>query len=724
MATQLTGTSKRVVDDYTAWQGYTKRYRKNWLNYWKLWNNQRIKRLYNAKVADSFDPMTHQMIESRVDNIYGSRPKMTYIPTMPEQEKDTKLLSGMFDYSWDKSSMDMHIIPIGREIEITGNTIVFNGWADGYMTFLHVPISDCIGDATASSPDNVSKIGYRRLALLDDLKKEKEFDPTVGEKDDDGNPKGAWVKKYKNLDNIKKWSQMDGDKFDKRQKDEMYSGSTLPDEQKDTQVEVIRMYYFDKIVEIANRSDNPIYEKDNIFQAPAREVEVQLHNEDAEPMYDENSLPDGAESMSREQLAATLSPAKTKITIPAIEPFLPFAMGRNFIDPAVLLAKGTVETFADNQEDLNDEINIKKDNLISRQQNNALVDTDQFSDIVPKLANAKANDYIPAEGIADGRNPVHWIDKPELANDTDIEINRLKQSIRDTARVAEIVQGIDTTNNNQTATEVNAKVAGASSGFNTQTHNLEAGLYKQLGDNFYKMSQIFMTSQQIVRIMGKQGVEFKKFDHDNYFGEYDCKVALESEAQAAAKDEADRALATYKSFAGDPDFNQIELKKLVAQRTFDMDDDELKLLMNTSTDNTAQQGGSPTGDVTDGSGTPPEGATPQQGTPTQPPQPIAPPPSATAVTAPSGQVHESADLVKLFVAASNRPDVQDQILGMLGLEATQPPLNVQQQTQDMTHKDANLAMQIQKHELAVEQAQQQAQQPPVQPEQPQLPVSQ
>ena len=610
---ELTGIAKQVMDDYTAWRGFTDSYRKNWFNYWKLWNNKRVNRRYKATTSDSFDPMTHQIVESRVDNIYGSRPKLTFLPTQPEQDKDTKLLAEMFDYTWDRNNMDLNIIPMGREEEITGNTIVFLGWEDGFMSITHVPIADCIGDTTATNPDNVKKIGYRRLALLEDLKKEKVFDPTKGEKGEDGNPKGQWVPKYKNLDKITKYSAKGTDDLDKALKEQMYAGSTLPDDQKSQQVEVIRMMYLDKVVELGNRGNTPIFESDNIYQAPKREVEVQLHSENAEPMYDEKTLPPEFAQMTpeeldlnREPLAQALQPAKTKITVPAIEPFLPFAMGRNFIDPSVLLAKGTVETFSDSQEDLNDELNIKKDNLIARQQNNALVDSEQFDSIVPRLAKAKANDFIPARGIAKGENPVQWIEKPELAADADVEIARLKQSIRDTARVDQVVQGVGT-QNDRTATEVSAQVAGATAGFNTQTRNLESGLFKQVGDKFYKMVQIFMTAEQIVRVVGPEGVEFKKFDPSKYFGDYDCKVTLESQAKAAHREEAQRYIEVYKLFNGDPTFNQIELKKLVAQKAFDMDDDDLELLMSPDPMNQAMMGGAPAGDAVAGT---PGGVTP------------------------------------------------------------------------------------------------------------------
>jgi hypothetical protein len=395
---QPTGLAKKVVDDYTAWHDYTKGHRSNWERYWKQWSNQRVKPGYNSKAKVAADPMVHQVVETRVDNIYGSRPKWSYIPTMPEQETDTKILAEMADLSWDQGDMDLHIMGIGREVENTGNTFVFNGWEDGVMTYHHVPIADCVGDVNAPNPDAVKKIGYRFLALIDDLKEEKRFDPTAGKKDEDGNPQGAWVDKYNsNLSKVKKWTALSDDKTSKQMAEEMYSGSTLEGAARDDQVEIIYMRYLDKFVAVANRQ-KVVMVHDNPFQAPEREVEVQLQNDEGERMYGDEDPPDlvekavAGEPVTDEEIAEAAEKPTMKITVPAIKPFLAFAMGRGFVNPAVLIGKGTVETISDLYEDLNDEVSIKKDNLISRQQNNAFVDKDQFNQIAPKLANAKAND--------------------------------------------------------------------------------------------------------------------------------------------------------------------------------------------------------------------------------------------------------------------------------------------------------------------------------------------
>jgi hypothetical protein len=688
----------KVKDDYTQYYDYIRPYRTKWDKYWKLWNNQRINKQYYGD-TDSFEPMTFQMIESGTDNVYGSRPKFTYLPTRVEQETDTKILNGLLDYSWDKSNMDDKIIPWGREIKITGNGCLFPSWEDGCMKVIHIPIRDCILDTSTKDPAAMRFVGYRRLDMLDNLKKAKRYDPTANKGE------GAWVPRYKNLNNIATFTNGVDDKLDKELKDS-YAGSTLSGAGKGGQAEVIFMMYKDKFVEVANRS-TIIAEFDNPYKLEAREVEVDLHNESGEKMFDESSIPQGAQDMAKEALVAQLRPVKTKITLPAIEPFLPFIMQRRYVDPALLIAKGDVEPFASTQEDLNDSLNIKKDNLAYNVQNVAVIDNGA-KEAIPELAMAKPGSIIPIKGLSQSPNTFKWLEKPNMSEAADAEIIRAKQSIRDTARIDQTSQGVAATGN-RTATEVNAQVAGASSGFNTETNNLEAGAYKSLGEMFLKMVQIFLTEEQLVRVVGKQGVEFKQFDPSKYWGEYDVKVQLESAAKAQQKMEADQAIEMMKLFQGDPDFNQVELKKLTLTKTFDMDADEIDLVMNPAQNNAVTAGGVPTGDGTMATGVDPNNP---QGAPL-PPDPALMP-SPTAVTNPAtGQVHESADLVKLYALTTDRPHVQEQIISILGFDpGTEPPVSLVKTAQELAQAQDTHAMKIQAHQTSQAQAAQALAAPP------------
>ena len=681
----------KVKADYTQYYDYIRPYRIKWDKYWKLWNNQRINKQYYGD-TNSFDPMTFQMIESGTDNVYGSRPKLTYLPTRVEQETDTKILNGLWDYSWDKSNMDDKIIPWGREIKITGNGCLFPSWEDGHMSVIHIPIRDCILDTATKDPTKARFVGYRRLDMMDNLKTAKRYDPTANKGE------GEWIARYKNLGDVATFTNGVDDQLDKELKDS-YAGSTLSATGKGGQAEIIMMMYKDKFVEIANRT-TIIAEFDNPYRLEAREVEADLHNESGEKMFDEQSMPDGAEMMGQEDLAAKLTSAKTKISLPAIEPFLPYVMQRRYVDPALLIAKGDVEPFSQTQEDLNDSLNIKKDNLAYNIQNVAVIDS-QAKESIPQLAQAKPGSIISIKGLSQSPNTFRWLEKPNMSLAADTEITRAKQSIRDTARIDQTSQGVNATGN-RTATEVAAQVAGASSGFNTETNNLEAGAYKQMGEMFIKMVQIFLTEAQLIRVVGKQGIEFKQFDPAKYWGEYDVKVQLESAAKAQQKMEADKAIEMMKLFQGDPDFNQVELKKLTLSKTFDLDSDEIELVMNPTPGNTVMSGGAPAGDATMGTGA--VGA-PMPADPNAPPDPAADPTLGGAQTPEGGLL--PADLVKLYVAAANAGDtgLLIELKLKLGFDPSDdPPLGIQQKQSAMVGERIKHAMDVQRAQTEQEQA--------------------
>ena len=590
-------TIERVKQDFNEYWTYTGDYRDKWEDFWKLWNNERINIQYEGD-NNSFEPMTFQMVETIVDNVYGTRPKMTFLPTSKDQETDTKMINGLWDYSWDKSDMDDQIPAWGREVTIAGNGFIFPEWGDGYMDMKHIPLRDCIYDTAARRPNQMRFAGYRRLDMIENLRDAKWFDAT----------KNEWVPRYKNLDKIVGTGN-NGDFVDKEIKERIYTGSTLTATGQRGQVEVIYMIYKDKIVEVANR-DQIIFEQPNPFHREEQKVKVQLRNNQGVPMYDETSIPEEAPFMSREELEASLQKEYIEVTVPAIEPFIPVVMHRGFVDDALLLAKGDVEAFASTQEELNDSLNVKKDNVIYSVQNIGVIDQGS-KEAIPLLAQAKPGAIIPIKNLSQfGSNTFRWMEKPNYTAAADADIERAKRSIRDTARVDEVAQGV-TTSNDRTATEVKAQVAQASTGFATKARALESGPYKQLGEIFVKFMQIFLTEEQLVRVIGKNGVEFKNFVPGKYWGPYDVKVVLEEKAKAQQQRDAEQAVAAYGQFKDDPYFNQLELRKMVARKAFGMDDDDLELLINPNPENMVMMGDQATGDASIGTGAPAGGLPPQ-----------------------------------------------------------------------------------------------------------------
>lgn len=552
---------KGYLEDYRSWLTYTNDHKTNWDNYWKLYGGERVKRNYSGD-ADVFDPMVLQMIETGVDNVYGPRPEVTFDATHRDQERNTELLKGMWEYTYDANNMDSRMLPFGRETKIIGNGAMWGEPADGYMKIIHKPFRQCIFDPAGVDEETISFGGYWDYYLLDDLKRAKTYDPKTEQ----------WVEKYSNLDKIKLYNApSSGEQTDKEVKD-AYNGSTLPDNQKNRQVHVIKLYYRDKVVEIANLN-TIIYEADNPWRKDAYTIDISD--------YDETQIPDDIEN-TPEAVQAYLDAnpgleiGSYTVEVAAIEGFIPVALNRRRVDPALLIAAGDVEPIADSQELLNDMINVKVDLAAHSVKGLTVFDSSrpQNAGLESRLGNYQPGDIVGVDG---GMNAIGAVMPNDFSRGVDSEINRIKQSIRDTARIDQVVQGVSNTDN-KTATEINAQMAQATGGFSTEVRSLETGFYKRLGEMFIKYLQIFVTSKQIVRVMGRDGVEWKEYDPNQFWGLYDAKVVLDTTARARQKEEADKAMELYKMLGGDPEINQQELKKRVLKKVFDMDQDDIERL--------------------------------------------------------------------------------------------------------------------------------------------------
>ena len=685
-STPTVDTLTQVQRDFNSAIEYVRSsYWNDWEAYWKLYNNERIPQLVGYYgTASTFDPMTFSTVETILANVYGSKPKFQFIPTMEEQEKDTKILNALANYYWECNNMSSTVIQWGREVLITGNGALFIGWGKDKPVVNHVPIRDCFFDPTSRNLDDCRFAGYRRLTTLDELRKAKVYNADTD----------SWEPRYQNIDQIKTWTNGANDQTDKELKD-CYDASTLDGEAKKEQVEVIYYVTRDKVVEMANRSVI-ISEEDTPFQRDARTVTYMKKDDEADE--DDPGVP-------------------TKVTVDAIEPFLPVVLQRNYIDGSLLYAKGEVEPIAHLQELLNDTANQHVDNVSLNLDEVKLIDP-QYADLIPEIQSA------PGAIIAIPPNAMREMPKQDMTGTAQAEMARIKQSIRETTGADEVVKGVKQ-GGDITATEINAQMNQAGQRFAMKIQGLENEGYKQLATIWFKMVQIFATGKQVVKVVGEDGIEWLKYNPDMYWGEYEPMVQLESVAKAMDKEKQQNAIQLLTVLRGDPLVNQKELYKKTLTNAFGIDEDEAELLLANQSDQdpmAALMGGDP-GQVVPGM----PGMQAPQGA-------GAPPPPTSA--APSGQVHENADLVKLYLGTTDA-GLQAQIVQALGFQPSdpsmQPPdpkvadmqvnaaLKIQQaqHLQAMTADQqahtqgldrAKLTLEAHKHALAIEQAQQMAQQ--------------
>ena len=144
--------------------------------------------------------------------------------------------------------------------------------------------------------------------------------------------------------------------------------------------------------------------------------------------------------------------------------------------------------------------------------------------------------------------------------------------------------------------------------------------FQYLAYVWLKMAQRYLEPSALVRIVGPEGTYFESINIDEFYGNYEAKVQLESTVKRLQTDDIKRYQALYSSLAQNPLIDQTELTKTIMERVFELDKDEAERLMAPPA-----PGGSPMqGDMMaanppvqgpQGAGMPPMGA----GQPTTPP---------------------------------------------------------------------------------------------------------
>jgi hypothetical protein len=502
-----------------------------WQSNYKLYNNERVNRGYNG-ITDTFVPMTFSTVETLTSGLFGSKPKFDYMPPSNKKDQDCDILNGLLDYYWDKDIWSMKVINTGRSMVMLGVGVDYFCWDVDHPVMINVPLRDFFIDPNASSLETAGFMGRRYLTTIDELKSYEVIDPETGK----------MTPKYQNLDKLKQVTtdstttkgngQQSQETTDKQEKDLFY-GSTL-DNPVDNQVECIEYWTEDKVITIANRKV-VIEDAENYYKAKAKANKVEY--------------PKG---------------------------ILPFACSRNYVDGSLFYAKSDVDFISQQQELLNDITNQNTD-AITYNLNQMYTLDPKYAHLLEEIENLPGAVY-PVE--AGALNPIsHGVIPPEAFN----ERMNIKADIRETTASNEVVKGAASSPNGQTspttATEINAQIAGAGQRIGLKVTQIENEYFHQVAKIVFAMVQLYVTEKTMVRILGKDGIQWKEFDPKEFKDQYEPRVQLDITIQNKKAEQAATAKDMLAAFLNDPDINQQELKKLVLRCSFDLDPDEVQLLM-------------------------------------------------------------------------------------------------------------------------------------------------
>jgi len=531
MATSDT-TNDPVVDKYKEefklhWDYASKNYHGVWKNAWKLYNNQRTNRGYNG-VADTFVPLTFAIVEGAVANIVGGRPKFTYLPNDDTQVADTKILDSYVSYVWEKGKFQLRTIPWVKDSILYGTGVIYVYW-DAELDIpcaRNVPLKDFWIDPTVTTIEQAERegkpCGFRYLttkqALKDQQVVNEDFIDGLEEEylDETGEvKKNPRFVPLYDHAAIDKATVYSDSDTDKYDKD-MWDGSTLDKDAKKHQVEVVYRCTKDKIIEYINRKEI-IREEDNNLG------------------------------------------------------MLPFAVQRDFWDASLFYGRGHVEVIAARQEELNDNENQDLDNMSYYLDNMFRYDP-EIEDTITSFRSG------PGVGIPARAGQIEFFPKPPDSSKAERKRQEIKVDMREAVGAGEILQG-GTAETDKTATEIQAQTLSAGKRFDLNLQSMELDGFERLGALIFELTQLYANAETLVRVVGNKGVRFDTFLKEEYQGKYDVRVQLDASAKSELARGREQQDQMFLQMSQNPHINLLELTKFTLQKRWDLDEDEVELLM-------------------------------------------------------------------------------------------------------------------------------------------------
>lgn len=440
----------------------------------------------------------------------------------------------MLDYYMICNQMGLKNQEWVRDMLLYGTGVLYVTWREGKPHIENVALRDFFVDPTSTgmvqTMNPAQYCGFQYLGDKEVMEREQIYDP---EQD-------KFVPYFKNLDKIgfdkdnKNGANGNSDhaSMDKAMKD-AFNKSTLGEKATEKQIHVIHLEHLPtgRIYEIGNRKAFIYNEKTWCQREEITEtVEVEVDE--------------------------TMVPVERKLD--KIDPFLPYAVLRDYVDTSQFYGSGEMELLIGDAELLNDYESMDIDN--NAYQNTPMYWVDpQFADLAPEI------ETIPGAVYPIPRNAMGALERPQLSGDLDQKKERIMERMRRNTAADEVVQGAAASKSRTTATEVQSQLAQAQTRFSTKISNLESEGYAQLGSILHKLVQIFVTTATAVRIVGRKGVYFKDYDPWEFNGEWEAHVELDSTIKEKQMEVGLKNNQIFQLFTNDANFNQVEVKRWMAQ---------------------------------------------------------------------------------------------------------------------------------------------------------------
>ena len=225
--------------------------------------------------------------------------------------------------------------------------------------------------------------------------------------------------------------------------------------------------------------------------------------------------------------------------------------------PHEFLGIGELEPIETLQYELNDRRNQRMDNItlvlnrMWKVKNGANVDEDELV--------SDAGGVVHTDDMAG----IEALQMPDVTSSSYNEETLIKGDIQQTTGVSDFTRGVGSESlGNDTATGISLIQEAGNARFKLKIRNLEAGI-EEIGRMMVSLNEQFLTEEKSIRVLGDEGIEWTTIKPDDMRGNFDVMVQSGSTLPSNEAVERKQTMEMFQIFAGDPEVDQRELKRMV-----------------------------------------------------------------------------------------------------------------------------------------------------------------
>lgn len=516
-ALENTELAKDIVNKFTSTIAWRTPYKNKWDRFYKMYRGVLEETNYPWQ-SNIWVPLSFSTIETVVPRLVSNRPQIDILPREPNDEKYAQLMGKVIDYQWDQMNMNVLLPEAVKEMCIYGTVILKAYWYKEESNVIDKQMVDEqmpeLGQVEVEENKTIYNAPKVEVVDLYDFF----VDPKATTIDN-----AEWVihrsmrsldylhemmedGKYKNIKLLEDEASSFAGWDDEKQMRRNTIGISMPVEQKnDKLIEILEYWTDERVVTVANRKII-IRDQENPFRHGKK----------------------------------------------------PFIVCVDQKIPHEFYGMGELEPIETLQYELNDRRNQRMDNvtlILNRMwlvQNGKNVDEDEL--------------VSDAGGVVhtDDPNAIQQLILPDVTSSSYQEETIIKSDIQQTSGVTDFTRGMSSDAlANDTATGISLLQEASNARFRLKIQNIEDMMLKRLGEFMVSMNNQFLSEETTIRIVGEEGKEFQTIKPEDIKGNFDVSVQAGSTIPGNETIMKKQIMEMYKLFAGDPDVDQRELKKMV-----------------------------------------------------------------------------------------------------------------------------------------------------------------